>query len=409
MGNEASQGVQLGKPIENDIKVTWSRVDCEPSFPPRDCHAACSVDGRMFVFGGVMITGDDDCAESNDLLMLEIGTGKWTKVDGSGKVPPPRSAATFDLVGDKLYLFGGLSQYSGWFQDIYSFDTENASWNKVESSGTPPSPRDKLASAVIGKKIYYFGGFGPKQGEWVTDDDDASQDEELEEVKEQQEAAQFGWFNDLHIFDTETNSWSQPLQMNLGVPTARAALGMCAIDDKLVVFGGRDTEGRTNDLHIFDTVSKKWEADLKYKGRIPACRSFHTATAIGKRVVILGGRSSENHHFQDFHIFDTETKEWLQPEVRGSLPSARGCHSAVVSSEHLVLFGGSSSFDTETMQCEEHFGDVYAIRTEEITRGQALPLGVDERGEVASGCKPSSSTPEASGSIHTNGNGHGDS
>jgi hypothetical protein len=75
MGNEASQGVQLGKPIENDVKVSWKRVDCEPSFQARDCHAACSVNGRMFTFGGVMITPDNhnDCAESDDLLMLEIG------------------------------------------------------------------------------------------------------------------------------------------------------------------------------------------------------------------------------------------------------------------------------------------------------------------------------------------------
>jgi hypothetical protein len=55
------------------------------------------------------------------------------------------------------------------------------------------------------------------------------------------------------VIFSETNTWSQPLQMNLDGPTPRAALGMCAIDNKLVVFGGRDTNGRTNDLHIFDT------------------------------------------------------------------------------------------------------------------------------------------------------------
>jgi hypothetical protein len=55
--------------------------------------------------------------------LYSSGTGKWTKVDGSGQIPPPRSAATLDAVDDQLYLFGGLSQYCGWFQDIYAFDT----------------------------------------------------------------------------------------------------------------------------------------------------------------------------------------------------------------------------------------------------------------------------------------------
>ena len=49
------------------------------------------------------------------------------------------------------------------------------------------------------------------------------------------------------------NSWSSPMQMNLGVPTARAAHAMCAMDKKLVIFGGRDAQARRNDIHVFDT------------------------------------------------------------------------------------------------------------------------------------------------------------
>ena len=53
--------------------------------------------------------------------------------------------------------------------------------------------------------------------------------------------------------DAVTRAWSNPLQMNLGVPVARAAHGMCSVKHYLVIFGGRDSEGRTNDLHIFNT------------------------------------------------------------------------------------------------------------------------------------------------------------
>lgn len=40
-------------------------------------------------------------------------------------------------------------------------------------------------------------------------------------------------------------------------------------------------------------------------GRQPEPRSFHTCTAVGNRVVVFGGRSLENAHFDDLHIFDT--------------------------------------------------------------------------------------------------------
>lgn len=56
----------------------------------------------------------------------------------------------------------------------------------------------------------------------------------------------------LYLKTSVKNEWSQPMHMNLGVPTKRAAHGMCTVDQNLVIFGGRDTEKRTNDLHIFN-------------------------------------------------------------------------------------------------------------------------------------------------------------
>lgn len=44
-------------------------------------------------------------------------------------------------------------------------------------------------------------------------------------------------------------------------------------------------------------------------GRQPEPRSFHTCTAVGNRMIVFGGRSPENIHFDDLHIFDTGTKQ----------------------------------------------------------------------------------------------------
>ena len=55
------------------------------------------------------------------------------------------------------------------------------------------------------------------------------------------------------FFLTENHSWSQPMQMNRKGPTPRAALAMCSVNHHLVIFGGRDSTGRQNDLHIYDT------------------------------------------------------------------------------------------------------------------------------------------------------------
>ena len=51
--------------------------------------------------------------------------------------------------------------------------------------------------------------------------------------------------------------------------------------------------------------SRKWNMELACKGRLPAPRSFHTATAVGKRVVVMGGRAQDNKHLADFNVYDT--------------------------------------------------------------------------------------------------------
>ena len=59
------------------------------------------------------------------------------------------------------------------------------------------------------------------------------------------------------------------------------------------------------------SVNRKWKT-MDISGRQPEPRSFHTATTVGKRVVVLGGRGITNQHFGDVNIFDVgECGSWL--------------------------------------------------------------------------------------------------
>nr|KAG5708616.1 hypothetical protein BaRGS_033037 [Batillaria attramentaria] len=260
----------------------------------------------------------------------------------------------------------------GWFDDVFMFDTESGKWSALDTTGSKPRARDKLQGVAIGNNIYYFGGFGPKTDQDLDDLEEESEEDE-EEIPEAQtqEGAEFGWFNDLYIFDTVSRQWSQPMQMNLSMPTPRAAHGMCAIGSSIYIFGGRDIEDRQNDLHCFDTVTRKWDTSLSPKGLAPQPRSFHTLTAVGNRLVVIGGRGRSNAHFADVHIFDTDTKEWLKPQLKGAAIAARGQHTAVVVGQQLVVFGGTGQFSPETMQCQEFYTDTFRINTEEVCTGGA--------------------------------------
>lgn len=374
MGNEQSQSSSSGEKLKNNIKVSWKKTaDC--GFHLREGQCSCSHGNKMYLFGGVIQGHAEELVESNELLCYDAVSDTWSQIEAKGDVPMGRSAASLMAVDNRLYLFGGLSHMAGWTDSLHVFDLDTSTWQEKKSEGTKPSPRDKLQGAVVEKNIYYFGGFGPKQtGEEDDDWEDMDDDDEDDIIDEErtQQAAQFGWFNDLYVYDTVSDKWHQPMQMNLGVPTPRAAHAMCSVDRDLYIFGGRDTEKRVNDLHIFNVDTRKWKTDLECKGQPPAPRSFHTATAVGKRIVVMGGRASDNSHLADFSVYDTDTSEWLQPKVEGDIPAARGQHSAVTAGDRLVLFGGSSDFSLELMVCQKFHGDTFILNTADILKGGSL-------------------------------------
>lgn len=51
--------------------------------------------------------------------------------------------------------------------------------------------------------------------------------------------------------------------------------------------------------------TRKWRLSMEIQGQPPVPRSFHAAVSVGSRVVVLGGRSTENQSLADIHVFDT--------------------------------------------------------------------------------------------------------
>ena len=58
-----------------------------------------------------------------------------------------------------------------------------------------------------------------------------------------------------------------------------------------------------DDLHVFDLLTSTWKR-IYPKGNPPSPRYAHTATAIGKRIIIFGGFNGSNY-LDDVFILDT--------------------------------------------------------------------------------------------------------
>jgi len=144
-------------------------------------------------------------------------------------------------------------------------------WRTAPVKGEIPEPRSCATMTAFGKYLYLFGG-----GVW---DDNQS-----------------NWtkkFNEVSVFDTETNTWSAPeIQGNLrpSVGTNASAFGLGAA---LYIYGGGLLEKKsvTKDCFRLDLVSLEWTQVKLDNSRLIPERDSNTANVVsnGDHVFIFAG------------------------------------------------------------------------------------------------------------------------
>lgn len=202
-------------------------------------------------------------------------------------------------------------------------------------------------------------------------------------------------FNDLHWFDLSTMCWV-PQHSASKSPAQRSGHCACAVDETMYIFGGNTTKSSFNDLWEFHVPSVTWR-QIKTTGTPPRCtclppatrappcrpaalgapwgawvvpvvpcrppskpqpsllhragkspsgRVGHTITALGARLLVLGGREYATNYFDcHLHSFDVRTRHWSQVPLhtsspRGGPPPQRTGHCTTVHAGRLLLFGG---------------------------------------------------------------------
>ena len=107
----------------------------------------------------------------------------------NGDIPSRRSGHSFTIIGSNGYLFGGIDYKSppGPTNELYCLKLQNDdlfSWKVVQANGQKPLPRWRHSANVVEQTtVLIFGGFHNSTNR----------------------------FNDIHIFDTVSLSWSQPI------------------------------------------------------------------------------------------------------------------------------------------------------------------------------------------------------
>jgi N-acetylneuraminic acid mutarotase len=288
---------------------------------------------------------------ANDDQEIQFKQNAWADLsamgfsEGSAADPTRRQGFRVTTIGSKIYLFGGRDGIS-YMQDLHVFDTEANAWSEIISfTGSAPPGRLNHTATVIGEKIYIFAGIG------VGGTD----------------------LQDLHVYDTETNSWTQVSGFTGTVPPVRAGHSAATINGKLYIFGGinyLDYVDR-NDLHVYDPVANSWTLIEGYTGSPPSERYLHSASVIDGKLYIFGGYDTFDIDLQDMHVYDPLANSWAN--ITGSTgPSSHGGlgqGSGVIDGK-IYLFGGYDSYGDVQFLQNLHVYDPALNSWSEITEAE---------------------------------------
>ena len=257
--------------------------------------AAAALDGKIYVAGGLIVTGI-----SGDFQVYDVGQDRWRNL---APLPVRLHHAALAAVAGRLYLTGG---YTGLTFKVdqratWSYDPAADAWRSVAQM---PGPRSAHAAAEIGGKLYVVGGVGPH--------------------------AEALW-----AYDPKADRWDTSLAR---LPTRREHLAATVLDGKLYVLGGRDGRGNRATNEVYDPVHDRWDRLRD----MALARSGFAAGAVGGRIHVAGGEElGTGSTIASHEAYDASAGSWRS---RPDLPEARhGVSSAVVEGRWYVIGGAAKA------------------------------------------------------------------
>ncbi len=241
------------------------------TLPERRCAMAyATVGNKIYMFGGYPNTGATGTTY-NTILRFDADTGTVEKL--TTVVPVTMMDMTAQAVGTKIYIFGGresASNSSVHSNLILRFDTETEEFFGDVYESLLPIQVASMASALVGNKIYLFGGY--EKG--------------------------VGTSKKIMEYDPETHK-ARLLETTLPYPTQHA-LAATAYGNEVYIIGGYDN-GYSSTIRRFFAHTERCELLSTY-----AAFAIHkgVAATIGDYIYILGGsRNTSNDYIGQIYKY----------------------------------------------------------------------------------------------------------
>ncbi|XP_047369009.1 host cell factor 1 isoform X1 [Vespa velutina] len=138
--------------------LKWKRIT-NPTGPqprPRHGHRAVAIKDLMVVFGG----GNEGIVD--ELHVYNTATNQWFVPLTKGDIPPGCAAYGFVVDGTRILVFGGMVEYGKYSNELYELQASRWEWKRLKPKppkhDPPPCPRLGHSFTLIGNRVFLFGG-----------------------------------------------------------------------------------------------------------------------------------------------------------------------------------------------------------------------------------------------------------
>lgn len=213
----------------------------------------------------------------------------------------PRQEVAAAVLGGRVYVAGGLGSDTSALASVERFDPATNRWTRVADL---PVTLHHFGMAALGGKLYAIGGY----------------------------TRSFSTHSSLvFTYDPSFDRWSTvaPLPRRRGSPVA------ATIGNRIYVVGGVvPGAGAVGDLTSYDPTTDRWTTHAS----MPTRREHLAAAVVGGELWVAGGRANGNYAVLE--AYDPTRDRWRR---QADMPTARGGNGGAELLGRLLVVGGEGS------------------------------------------------------------------
>ena len=298
----------------------------------------------------VLAVGGWEEEPSKQSEMYNPLTQSWGIITDKLILPQP-SMAYFGLevLGENLYLVGGYTNdgtNQQFLDNLYKFDMSNQKWTEMSFMD---NKRCYVSTAVIGDKIYAFGGHSGGVN---------------------------GRLKSAEVYCPTRNQWDYISDMTC----SRSDFASVVYNDTIFAIGGFNGDEYLNSIERYDVESDTWT----FVGRMVTPRSGASAVVHGDRIYVIGGYDG-TARLNSVECFTPGLTRCIWHQVPSMVNCRSNFSACVINSYEIAVSGGFKKNPTD--EIGEVCADVEILKVSDNTWSPGAPLNIPRSALACVDCR----------------------